>query len=68
MAHFPIRRNVDAREVSSEITRIAERVHDVDNRVAAAQADLAGTAVLADVIAAHNALLAKLRAAGLMQP
>lgn len=30
------------------------------------QADLAAGATLADAIAAHNALLAKLRAAGLM--
>lgn len=31
------------------------------------QADLSGAATLADVIAAHNALLAKLRNAGLMK-
>lgn len=31
------------------------------------QADLAGGALLADVITAHNALLAKLRAAGLLK-
>lgn len=31
-----------------------------------AQADLAGAATLADTIAAHNALLAKLRTAGIL--
>lgn len=41
---------------------------DIANLPQPAQADLAGTALLGDVIIAHNALLAKLRTAGIITP
>jgi len=59
-------KNIDANDVGKELAEYGTTINTLENRQAAAQANSTATDV-AGIVADFNALLAKLRTAGLLR-